>query len=287
MIAVVVAGLALVGGLAYGAWMIHAADLAAQPLNTLGMFCSDLQRQDAASAYALFSPAAQHGISARTFELTMQIEDQLEGPITRCTLPHVDLSAGFTFDVATTRESFAVAIVRAGASASGPDAAPSPTTATSITARATTYRGVATMVNQSGGWRVMSLDAALLGSEVNPVVVTQQFCSALLAQDIPTAYQELAGGLQAQISLNALKAMFGTTDASKLSNCAPLLNTYTVASDDFTAQMMLTLSVQAGVPSASERASSAVTLHVVLALGKQPDHSWRITAVTLATAAPT
>jgi D-alanyl-D-alanine carboxypeptidase (penicillin-binding protein 5/6) len=213
-----VVSIALVTALAltlgYGAWLLHVAYAAGQPVAVASAYCAALQHKTYRSAYRLLAPDAQQRMTFDTFVLTAQLQDQIDGPVARCVAPQPGLGAAFSFDVRSSRTSVGMQI-----------------------ARTRLFGGAMTLARVGADWRVEGLAQSLAGTDVGPLVVESQFCAGLRAKDYATASREMADALRAQVADAAIGPMFGNSDATALASCQPDLSSYKVAAKDDAAEV--------------------------------------------------
>lgn len=191
-----------------GAWKIAALDTSLlganlDALGTLGAFCSAMQTQAYANAYALFDSTVQGQIAQADFTQEAQWRDQIDGTVTACALGAVE--AGNTD--ATTR-----------------------LTATLTRATLGTRSGIVTLGNAGGAWQISQLDDALQGTPVAPLRVGTAFCAAVSSQQWATAYGLLADDIKQQVSLAQLPGYFTLPGGLRNDGCTPELTTYVLQS---------------------------------------------------------
>lgn len=177
--------------------------------------CDALQADDGSALLALSGGDASTGLgSAQQLAATLKTWQQVDGAVTGCTLAGTGSGASATDTSA--RVTLRVARARRG---------------TAVEALG--------LSNGSQGWRVTTIGANLLGSDLGPLTVGQRFCAALAAGNYAGAYALFSPGYTAQVSLDQFTAAF--TPLGGTWACAPRLDTYTVTGSTGSYDVALTL----------------------------------------------
>src|SRR5262249_31570597 len=158
-----------------GNWKVDGLDTSLLGANLASLqetqtFCTALTNKDYTSAYSQLGSVAQGQLTSEQFAAQAALHDQIDGPVTGCTLVAVGSSNTYT----TT--SLTVSVTRA-----------------TLGARS----GAVTLDIENGAWKVASVELALLGSDLGPLQVGQQFCTALQAGQFSVAYGLLSSSFQA------------------------------------------------------------------------------------------
>jgi hypothetical protein len=161
-------------------------------------FCTALAAKDYSSAYSQLGSVAQGQLTAIQFTAQGTLHDQIDGPVTGCTL----VALGSGNDDTTT--SLTVSVTRA-----------------TLGART----GNVTLDVENGAWKVAKVDLALLGTDLGPLLVGQQFCTALQAGQYTTAFGLLSSAAQAGHKPDELAPPSGLSYVG----CEPDLTTYKVS----------------------------------------------------------
>ncbi len=122
----------------------------------------------------------------------------------------------------------------------------------------------------------MPVSSSLTGTDVGPLLVEQQYCAALKSGKYPTAEQQMASGLRAQMPAAALPELFGNSGATTLTGCAADLASYRLNAGDTSAQVQVPLAVR------PQGATKALTVPIALTFTRQS--GWEIAGVQLAVA---
>lgn len=174
-ISLVVAGVLLLaagGGAAFVVFQMSA------PASAAAQFCTDLKTQDYGGAYGMLSSTLHADYTQTEFGQLVTSLDQVEGKVTAC----AQASGGksYRYNFGATSASVILMITRE---------------------KQGVLQGDMRLVKGSGGWRVNSLDTALLGINPGALEVAQTFCSAMQSQNYSLAYNTLA--LTAQDDMTA------------------------------------------------------------------------------------
>lgn len=207
-------------------------------LDTALRFCDALRAGDSSGLLALMSGDASAGLGgAQQLAANLTTWQQVDGPVTGCTLAGAGAS--------DTTAQVTLSVTRAG-------------------------RGTAvaelTLADESPGWRVTTIGANLLGSDLGPLAVGQRFCAALASGDYAGAYALFSPSYAAQVSLDQFSAAFAPLGGTW--SCTPRLSTYSVSGASGSYEVTLTLS------GAGEPMALAATLRFSLTNG-----AWAIQAV--------
>lgn len=166
----VIAGLLVLGG---GGAAFALVQFAA-PAAAAGTFCGDLKAQNYGGAYSLLSSKLHQQLTAEQFSQGSLALDSAEGKVTACG----QASGGNAYSYSL------------GASAA---------TLNAVITRATagTLQGNIRLVNESG-WKIDSLDTALLGVNLGALQAAGAFCQTLQTQDYATLYGLLGSAATTQ-----------------------------------------------------------------------------------------
>ncbi|HEV8190363.1 MAG TPA: hypothetical protein VGP82_02610, partial [Ktedonobacterales bacterium] len=118
------------------------------------------------------------------------------------------------------------------------------------------FSGGISLVKEGDSWKVNAVDEALQGTDVEPLAVGQNFCSALAAKNYTAAYSDFSARRQQAIGsqtdyASAMKANFNTGGVS-ISGCKVRLDTYSVAPADDAASVTMELNVKVSTASGSQ-----------------------------------
>jgi len=196
-----------------GTWKVDGLDTSLLGANLASLqetltFCTALAAKDYSSAYSQLGIVAQGQLTATQFTAQGTLHDQIDGPVTGCTL----VALGSGNDDTTT--SLTVSVTRA-----------------TLGART----GNVTLDVESGAWKVAKVDLALLGTDLGPLLVGQQFCTALQAGQYTAAFGLLSTTAQTGHKPDELALPSGLSYAG----CDPDLSTYkvTTSSASFNANL--------------------------------------------------
>ena len=216
------AAAAAVGGLIVKPLLDKAAALD-DAARTATAYCADLKAQDYASAYGELSSGYQASLAQTQFTQAAKLHDQIDGPVTACTVPKQTDAHG----VSVTDRAI---------------------TLPATIARKKTASGPVTLVKQGSAWRLDKVDPALQGTDLGPLQVADTYCQALVRADYPAAYSTFSSAYQSSRGSEAdFAARFQSLSQNgvKITACTPQIETYTVAPDDESGSLgaNLTLSV--------------------------------------------
>ena len=217
------------GGVAYALSVRSAITSAAES------FCTDLKTQNYSSAYSRLSSGYQAKVTEQQFQQASQLHDQIDGKVQGCSAG----GSGSVFD----------ALLQLGSST------------VSFSAQITrnkTLSGNMTVVNQGGTWKVDHIDQSLQGTDLGPLQVANDYCSALVSGNISQAYNDLSPAYQDRLGseqqyAQTLRSVL--VQGVSLTGCTPDLSTYSVTGT--TAKLNSALNVQ--VNGASTGIPTAVT----------------------------
>jgi D-alanyl-D-alanine carboxypeptidase (penicillin-binding protein 5/6) len=221
IVVTVVVVVALLAGLGASAiWAVGGMRQAARAAAAATAYCAALQQEKDAAAYALLTPATQAQSTRAIFTLSAELQDGVDGPITRCVVPAPGLDAGLSLGPGGDHVTLSMRI-----------------------ARHTLRSGTIALAQVGGAWRVESVSPALAGTDVGPLVAEEQFCAALRTKDYTSAEQALASAMRAQLPAARLGMTFGQSAFTTLTGCAPDLSAYHLAGDDANAQVRADLAI--------------------------------------------
>jgi hypothetical protein len=205
-----------------GTWKVSAVDTSLLGVNlgalaTAGTFCQALQAKDYSTAYGLLGSTAQSQISQADFQASTVIWDQLDGPVTGCTL--TGLGAGNS----DTAAALTVSLTRQTRGAQS---------------------GSLGMDVEGGAWKISQVDSTLFGTDLDPLIVGTAFCDAIVATKFDVAYALLTSDLQGQYSKAQFADIFRLPAGIKYVSCAPKLSTYKVNGSD--ANLDMTVKINNG-----------------------------------------
>ncbi len=238
-----------------GSWKIDGIDTSLLGVNIAalqasGAFCAAMQGQDYEGAYGMLDSAQQGLISQADFVASGKLHDQIDGPVTKCGLSKVptgntDQLTKLTIDLNRSKLG--------------------------------DRTGDITLKFEGAAWKVDATDAALNGTDLRPLVVSQQFCAMMTAGKYTDAYGLFSSGFQQEISKDAFIAEFDTFEGYKLAwTCGkPDYSTYTVSGDSASIVQPLTLSIPA--LGANATSTSNFTLDFI-----QDNGAWKINKLTIA-----
>jgi hypothetical protein len=158
------------GGLLLAGYNTANAEL--QPARVAQAYCTDLQAQQFAQAYALLSSSYQEQVTKAQFTLAGQLQEQVDGRIRGCptaTGPGIDLA----FGQPKSHVAFLITILR-----SRP------------------FQGHIELIRQQGTWKVQAIEQSLAGTNIAPLVTASTFCSAIIKGDYAAAYNTLSSRQQ-------------------------------------------------------------------------------------------
>ncbi|HEX6798933.1 MAG TPA: hypothetical protein VF116_14580 [Ktedonobacterales bacterium] len=185
-----------------GSWKVSGIDTSLLGVNlgalqTANTFCSALQNKDYATATGLFDS------SLHVAQADWATWDQIGGAIKSCALQ--GLGTGNTDSAA----SFEIAVARANSGS---------------------QTGALALALESGAWKVSKLDSGLLGPDLGPLKVGNQFCQDILKGDFGSAFGLLSSGLQQAVgSKDKVAQAFALPAGVYFSNCTAKLSTYKVS----------------------------------------------------------
>lgn len=246
----IIAAIFFVLCVAVGGLVGYAAVQAAQPLKAAQLFCQDVQRQDYSAAYGMLSTSYKATVSDSQFTQIGKLQDQIDGKVTACGLAQNASGLSITFNPNQSQATFDVRV-----------------------SRNRQLTGTVTMVKENGAWKVDQVSQSVQGTDVRPLLVADQFCRAIVAQDFPTAYGLLSPALQAKASEQQFQAAFSNESNVTIAGCSPSLGTYTVSARGSTATLQTTLQVTVN----SANGASATEVPVSLAFTKFAN-VWKIDA---------
>lgn len=196
-----------------GNWRVDALDTSLlganlASLQTVQTFCTAMASKDYTTAYNALGSVAHTQLTAAQFQAQAQLHDEIDGAVTGCTLA----SFGSGNDDSITH--LVVSVNRAKLGARTGDVA---------------------LDVEGGAWKVATVDVALLGTDLGPLLVGEQFCNALQAAKYDDALALMSTGFKADAKASDLALPSGL----KWGGCTPNLTTYKVSSSSasFTADL--------------------------------------------------
>lgn len=214
-------------------------------------FCTDLKAQNYTGAYGMLSSGYQAKVTQQQFTQASQLHDQIDGKVQGCS---------------------------AGAGGGGLDAllqlgSTSVTFPAQIT-RNKTLTGDMTLINQNGAWKVNAIDTSLQGTELGPILVANDYCTALASGNVQQAYSDLSPDYQSRLGSEqqyAQTLQSVLTQGVSLTGCTPDLSTYSVTGT--TAKLNGSLAVQEN--------GISVNVPIALTFVESSAGVWKIDNVTL------
>ena len=203
-----------------GTWKVSGLDTSLLGANlgalkVAAAFCAALQAKSYTTAFGLFDPASQQGVTQDLFAAALQAHDAIDGPVTGCKL--VSVGSGNTDDTTT----LTVSITRATLGAK---------------------QGPMTLKASGGMWKITTISANLQGSDIGPLVTG----------NLTGAYQTLTSSdFRANVSQADFDAFFGLNPGQTYVGCTPDLTTYKVSGTSASYDAKLTVSISGntvGVP---------------------------------------
>lgn len=186
-------------------------------LDTALRFCDALRAGDSSGLLALTSGDASAGLGgAQQLAANLSTWQQVDGPVKGCTLAGTDTGAGA--GVSDTTAQVTLSVTRAG--------------------RGTAVAALS-LADESPGWRVTTIGANLLGSDLGPLAVGQRFCAALASGDYAGAYALFSPSYAAQVSPDQFSKAFAPLGGTW--SCTPRLSTYSVSGASGSYEVTLTL----------------------------------------------
>lgn len=167
--------LALGGGTGAFAYVRYHA-----PQNAALQFCSLLEHQDYASAYADFSISMKSRFTQQVFTDEANTLDQVEGSVNSC--EQTASSAGYSYRLFGDTATFAATVSRTEQG---------------------TLQGVIHLSNENGSWMIDGLDSSLLGVNLYALKTAQDFCAALNSGDANAVYGLLGSNIQNTVTQRA------------------------------------------------------------------------------------
>ncbi len=190
------------------------------PLATAAAFCAALRTGDYATAYALLGAAPPGTQVESDFVAAQRLRDTLTGHVTSCAVIGL--------------------------------AAPGAQTVNALlsVSRMTGPRQGGDLQIQTDGaaWRITQLDPAVLGVDVGPYLVGQQFCAAVASGDFGGAYALLGDALRAQTTLGQMRAALTPAPGYRWQCGPPQLGSYSVTGATASYSVTLISTVPDGAP---------------------------------------
>jgi hypothetical protein len=173
-------------------------------LDTLGKFCQAFQTQNCNAAYALLTPTQKTNISAEEFATLMKLRDEIDGNVSACALEQITSAT----DVA--------AKVQVGL------------TRSTLGKRADDV----TLAADGDAWSIDDVSTDLLGTDVEPLLISTTFCLAGWLGQYDLAFTFLSDGAKARVKTAAgLIPSFTLNNGAKVLLCLPDLSTYITSGD--------------------------------------------------------
>jgi hypothetical protein len=234
------------GGLLLAGYNTANAEL--QPAQVAQAYCQDLQAQRFVQAYALLSPSYREQVTQAQFTETSQLQDQVDGKIRGCPIATgsgIDLA----FSTPKNHVAFLITILR-----SRP------------------FRGHIELSQQLGTWKVEAIEQSLAGTNVDPLLTANAFCTAIIKGDYVAAYNILSSRQQSIAPetqfAQQLQSAFG--GAVRLNSCTLDYTSYHVQADSAAVAMTFNLTI-----SMSSTGSLTTGLVSVLNFGLEPG-GWKL-----------
>jgi hypothetical protein len=191
-----------------GTWKIGSIDTSLLGINlgalkAAGAFCAALQTQNYTAAYALFSSSEQQLAPAQTFAAVLTLNDAIDGKITACSLN------GFTVSGSDSNATLNVSFTRATLGA---------------------LQGEVKLKVEGGSWKIDNIADSLGGTDVGPILVSEQFCADLVANNLTAAFALLSSDYAAfEGSQDHFNAVWGEQPPFAWESCTPDFKTYKVS----------------------------------------------------------
>jgi hypothetical protein len=224
----------LVGGLLLAGFNTANAEL--QPARVAQAYCTDLQAQHFAQAYALLSSSYQEQVTKAQFTVASQLQEQVDGNIRGCpnaTGPGIDLA----FGQPKNHVAFLITVLR-----SRP------------------FQGHIELTRQQGTWKVQAIEQSLAGTNVAPLVTASTFCSAIIRGDYAAAYSTLSSRQQSIAPetqfAQQLQSAFG--GAVRLNSCTLDFASYHVQANS--AAVAMTFNLTISMPSTGSLTTRLVSI---------------------------
>lgn len=214
-------------------------------------FCSDLKSQNYSGAYALLSTGYQAKVTPQQFAQAGQLHDQIDGKVQNCSASGEASGLGAVLQLGSTSVTFPARITRSKS-----------------------FSGNMTLVNQGGTWKVDAVDESLQGTTLGPILVANDYCSALAAGNVQQAYGDLSPDYQSRLGSEqqyAQTLQSVLTQGVSITGCTPDLSSYSVSGT--TAKLNGSLAVQENGVSAS--------LNVALTFVENSAGVWKIDSLTV------
>ncbi|HEU5349837.1 MAG TPA: hypothetical protein VFU63_14600 [Ktedonobacterales bacterium] len=232
-----------------GSWKVDGIDTALLGVNIgalqiAGNYCAALQSQDYTTAYGLLDSAQQGLVSKDDFLNEAGLHDQIDGTVTKCALAKVpqgntDQLARLTIDLNRSKLG--------------------------------DRSGDVTLKSDGKAWKIDTTDAALNGTDLQPLALDKQFCTLLTTGKYGDIYGLLASGFQHAVSKAEFVAEFSSFEGYNLKwACGkPDLATYSVSGDSAKVVQPLTLSIPALGAAATSTQDFTITF-------TKEDDTWKI-----------
>jgi hypothetical protein len=171
-------------------------------LRTTLNFCASLQASDYTTIYGLLAPSARGTLTGVQYAEQARQHDMIDGVAISCVLA----SIGQNNTDAAVQVTLTITRVRLAA-----------------------RTGALALAMQSGAWHITSVDNALQGTDLGPLLVGVRFCGDLVHGQDAAAYALTSTDYQARVSPARFHALFGALPSHWI-GCTPELATYAVGS---------------------------------------------------------
>jgi hypothetical protein len=244
--------------------LVHSASVLTQePLTTWTTFCTDLKQKDYSKAYQLFSAQFLLQTSGADFKQASTLHEQFNGVVQSCGLKP-GASVSVTNAPGGLQATFSARMTRV----------------LTTTRAATSYTGAVRLVFEQNAWRIDAITPELMGSNIDPVIVTQTFCSGLVNENYGDAYTTLSAGqksLSGQDTLDDFTKSFVTTNHAGgetliFTDCTPLIGSYRAPSAGINPSVQLLL--QATIQRSGQTTQVAQILYTFILV--QENGHWKI-----------
>lgn len=213
-------------------------------------FCTDFKTQNYTGAYGLLSSGYQANVTQQQFTQAGQLHDQIDGKVQSCSAS-ASGGLGALLQLGSTTVTFPAHITRNK-----------------------TFSGNMTLVNQGGSWKVDAVDQSLQGTTLGPILVANDYCTALASGNIQQAYNDLSPDYQSRLGSEqqyAQTLQSVLTQGVSLTGCTPDLSTYNVTGT--TAKLNGALTVQEN--------GISVNIPIALTFVENGAGVWKIDSVTI------
>jgi hypothetical protein len=190
-----------------GSWKVDGLDtsllgVSLGALQAAGAFCAAMQTQNYSAAYALLGAQAQAVVKQADFTQASTAHDAIDGPVNACGLAM--LGPGNT----DTSASLVVSITRSKLGAK---------------------QGALNLDVESGLWKIANIAPEIQGSNLDPLLVANQFCIDLVTGKYADAYSLLSAHQHTLATEAQFASSIALPSPLKWSGCTPDYSTYTVS----------------------------------------------------------